>query len=249
MVGEAGLEPTTPGLEGRCSIQLSYSPDSAIVSSSVLESKLHQVSIHDHGQREAERLAPRLPGSLRRRSASFDKPAHSVPRYTIDFSPPQNEVYASRSGRYRAKCLGYRADPPFLTVEAGLESAIPGQQINVRAGAETLCLRAPRPFHKGRTGVSLSQVSHFTVHSGDASAVQQAATQLSAQASAWPPLFRRSCFPQAQINKLTLARVLACGSPGNDDHRVVGRQLNGPVGFHQGVVTESRNSSSTFSAQ
>ena len=26
MVGEAGLEPTTPGLEGRCSIQLSYSP-------------------------------------------------------------------------------------------------------------------------------------------------------------------------------------------------------------------------------
>jgi hypothetical protein len=35
MVGEAGLEPTTPGLEGRCSIQLSYSPDSDIVSSSV----------------------------------------------------------------------------------------------------------------------------------------------------------------------------------------------------------------------
>ena len=32
MVGEAGLEPTTPGLEGRCSIQLSYSPDSDIVS-------------------------------------------------------------------------------------------------------------------------------------------------------------------------------------------------------------------------
>jgi hypothetical protein len=26
MVGEAGLEPATPGLEGRCSIQLSYSP-------------------------------------------------------------------------------------------------------------------------------------------------------------------------------------------------------------------------------
>ena len=26
MVGESGLEPETPGLEGRCSIQLSYSP-------------------------------------------------------------------------------------------------------------------------------------------------------------------------------------------------------------------------------
>ena len=28
MVGEAGIEPTTPGLEGRCSIRLSYSPTS-----------------------------------------------------------------------------------------------------------------------------------------------------------------------------------------------------------------------------
>ena len=26
LVGEAGIEPTTPGLEGRCSIRLSYSP-------------------------------------------------------------------------------------------------------------------------------------------------------------------------------------------------------------------------------
>ncbi len=26
MVGEAGIEPETPGLEGRCSIHLSYSP-------------------------------------------------------------------------------------------------------------------------------------------------------------------------------------------------------------------------------
>ena len=31
MVGEAGIEPTTPGLEGRCSIRLSYSPTIFIV--------------------------------------------------------------------------------------------------------------------------------------------------------------------------------------------------------------------------
>ncbi len=31
LVGEAGIEPTTPGLEGRCSIQLSYSPTLIIV--------------------------------------------------------------------------------------------------------------------------------------------------------------------------------------------------------------------------
>jgi hypothetical protein len=46
VVGEAGLEPTTPGLEGRCSIQLSYSPVSVIVSLLGGGSKLHQVSIH-----------------------------------------------------------------------------------------------------------------------------------------------------------------------------------------------------------
>ncbi len=31
MVGEAGIEPTTPGLEGRCSIRLSYSPTLFII--------------------------------------------------------------------------------------------------------------------------------------------------------------------------------------------------------------------------
>jgi hypothetical protein len=88
MVGEAGLEPTTPGLEGRCSIQLSYSPDSPIVSSSFPQSKLHPVSIHDHGQCEGECLAPCFPGPLLRLSTAFDKPAHSEPFHVIDLSPP-----------------------------------------------------------------------------------------------------------------------------------------------------------------
>ena len=85
-MGEAGLEPTTPGLEGRCSIQLSYSPDFVIVSSSVLWLTLDPVSVHDHGQRESERLAPGLPGSLRCPSAPFHKPAHSIPSYMINLS-------------------------------------------------------------------------------------------------------------------------------------------------------------------
>ena len=39
MVGEAGIEPTTPGLEGRCSIRLSYSPTLFIIVSA--ESSIH----------------------------------------------------------------------------------------------------------------------------------------------------------------------------------------------------------------
>ena len=62
VVGEAGLEPTTPGLEGRCSIQLSYSPVSAIVSPPGARSRLGQGNIHDHRQGEMERVGPAFLG-------------------------------------------------------------------------------------------------------------------------------------------------------------------------------------------
>ena len=44
MVGEAGIEPTTPGLEGRCSIRLSYSP--AFLHCSFESSLMAGVSLH-----------------------------------------------------------------------------------------------------------------------------------------------------------------------------------------------------------
>jgi hypothetical protein len=65
VVGEAGLEPTTPGLEGRCSIQLSYSPVPDIVSSSAVHSQLRRVTLHDRRQCQVERFAPPLFGMVR----------------------------------------------------------------------------------------------------------------------------------------------------------------------------------------
>jgi hypothetical protein len=46
-VGEAGIEPTTPGLEGRCSIRLSYSPTLLIIVSakSVFQECLYRVRL------------------------------------------------------------------------------------------------------------------------------------------------------------------------------------------------------------
>jgi hypothetical protein len=52
VVGEAGIEPTTTGLEGRCSIQLSYSPDTlAIVNGWGTARKLRQRQIPATQQR------------------------------------------------------------------------------------------------------------------------------------------------------------------------------------------------------
>ena len=70
MVGEAGLEPTTPGLEGRCSIQLSYSPVFAIVSPSAPPRGYRRASMVTARAR-SRGLAPSLCGMLRGRATAL----------------------------------------------------------------------------------------------------------------------------------------------------------------------------------
>ncbi len=70
MVGEAGLEPATTGLEGRCSIQLSYSP-----------AGYHFIVIHSPGYRETQTgpvqwgrkgwCAPNMGGIIRKMAYLF----------------------------------------------------------------------------------------------------------------------------------------------------------------------------------
>src|ERR1700733_8437023 len=117
MVGEAGLEPTTPGLEGRCSIQLSYSPGSAIVSSSGGASKLLQGNIHDRGQGQIERAAPGLLSALRTCAATLDEPGHSITRNAVNQCTPQDKFHPRRARRNPAQPFGHRPKPSLLAVE------------------------------------------------------------------------------------------------------------------------------------
>ena len=73
MVGEAGIEPTTTGLEGRCSIQLSYSPAGSTKAKTLSEERASRatVSVSDVQERQ---LPENLDGDeegrwLRRRAA------------------------------------------------------------------------------------------------------------------------------------------------------------------------------------
>jgi hypothetical protein len=92
MVGEAGIEPTTTGLEGRCSIQLSYSPVAVIVTSPATASKLQQGNFHNHGEGEFERVAPALFRAVCRPSASLDKPCNSKTRHSLHLRRPQDQL-------------------------------------------------------------------------------------------------------------------------------------------------------------
>ncbi len=51
VVGEAGLEPATPGLEGRCSVQLSYSPVAFILSTNAPAREEPRTQPHPQRQR------------------------------------------------------------------------------------------------------------------------------------------------------------------------------------------------------
>jgi hypothetical protein len=88
LVGEAGLEPTTPGLEGRCSIQLSYSPVFVIVPSRGALSKLRQGNIHDSRQGDVERLRPAFVGALCGGAAALDEPGDSKARKRVQPCSP-----------------------------------------------------------------------------------------------------------------------------------------------------------------
>ena len=102
MVGEAGLEPTTPGLEGRCSIQLSYSPVSAIVSSPGAAFKLRQANIHDARKGGMESLVPALIGAVCTSAAALDEPAHSKTRNAVNLRAPHDKFHPRRVRRYGA---------------------------------------------------------------------------------------------------------------------------------------------------
>jgi hypothetical protein len=102
VVGEAGLEPTTPGLEGRCSIQLSYSPVSAIVSLPGAASKLRQANIYEDRQRAIERLPPALIRAVRISAAALDEPAHSKTRNAVNLRVPHDKFHPRRVRRYGA---------------------------------------------------------------------------------------------------------------------------------------------------
>src|ERR1700739_371038 len=121
MVGEVGLEPTTPGLEGRCSIQLSYSPVAAIVSSSGARPGLHQAHIGDHSHREIQRTGPPSSCMLSSRAAALDKPGYGKSRCSLDLSTPEHKFSPGRARRRGTKHFGDRADPPLLMFETTQE--------------------------------------------------------------------------------------------------------------------------------
>ena len=149
MVGEAGLEPTTPGLEGRCSIQLSYSPVSAIVSSTApLEATPR--NIHDRGQGEIERPDPGLIGALRSCAAALDEPGHSKTRNSVNLRAPQDKFHPRRARRNRAQPFGHRPQPPLLGVEALDGSPNRGLASRYTSRRQKLSLRARHPSRRDR---------------------------------------------------------------------------------------------------
>ena len=78
MVGEAGIEPTTPGLEGRCSIRLSYSPAPILILTSTGPKRICQCS-----QRRLKELNSRRLGRAAGGQIDGDSQGHRVPVLAI----------------------------------------------------------------------------------------------------------------------------------------------------------------------
>ncbi len=253
IVGEAGIEPTTPGLEGRCSIQLSYSPVSAIVSSSTATSKLDPASMHHYRQGQIERLTPPLLGAGRgrdrspRRTRSLQNPAHPRPPHAAVRVPPAQPSPGSPRSLsvtariHRSHCLGRRSTRGPRAAAGRCKSRRQRPFPRVRRPSRR-DRRAHRPdphcWSRHRTLPSREATNHRSA------GATRTATRVCVRASSI------SSIKSESRRRSTNLHLRASGvNPGNRDHRIVGRKLNGPIGFHQGLVTESRKSSSIFSAQ
>ena len=102
VVGEAGLEPTTPGLEGRCSIQLSYSPVPTLYRQPAPH-RSNPVSLHDHRQGESERLAQASPAPCAVAPQPSTNQVTPNPVRALDLRVPQDKFHPSRPRRNGAQ--------------------------------------------------------------------------------------------------------------------------------------------------
>ena len=200
-----------------------------------------------------ERLAPTLLGALRSRAAALDEPSHPKTRNGLYLRAPQDKFHPRRARRYGAKPFGHRAQPTLLACRS--------LGISKSRGSRSMYEPAPKAVSP-RLGVHLIGIewiiassgllfhaSHFAVQSCEAAPLSNSNADRSAG-------FRPSFFNfvdqmgfQAQIDESALGFVVIDAAQGTVITGSPAGERNRPIGFHQGFVTESRKSSSSFSAQ
>ena len=115
-MGEAGIEPTTPGLEGRCSIQLSYSPAVAALRG--------VASSHCNGRRSPQN---RLPGAACResiRSATGSVERNAEPLRTAPHRAANHQIHPSVRPWHRPQPLDDAPNPRLMPLERTKEDCI-----------------------------------------------------------------------------------------------------------------------------